>query len=97
MATLLMRNLRHWCMTCWAKRYQLHVEKLLAGAPVVDSISLWLLVCLFVFGPSQTHMQVNTILEMRTFVKRIAIDGQTDSQVDASLTQVGKKAILVQP
>ena len=42
-------------------------------------------------SPGQTETQVNTGLEMRKCVDRMAIGGQMDTQVDARLTQVTTK------
>ena len=42
-------------------------------------------------SPGQTETQVNTGLEMRNCVDRMVIGGQTDSHVDACLTQVTTK------
>ena len=42
-------------------------------------------------SPGQTESQVNTTLDKGTCVHRLVMGGQTDSQVDASYTQVAKK------
>ena len=46
------------------------------------------------YGPGQTGMQVNTNLEMRTCVDRLAMGGQTDRR---KLNASCKKTISVQP